>query len=301
MTDRSATKLAIWPFVFVDILFLGLAYLIFSNAHRPLTFWEAFALIFCTAAGAWSFLVPFLRRDAAALKLAESENLTTAVAQIKNLEQVAAQISSATNHLQTAQDESKQTAVSAKAVADQIAAESRAFAEFLQKANDGEKNHLRLEVEKMRRAEVDWLQVLVHILDHIFALNQAAIRSGKTALIEQLGNFQNVCRDSVRRMGLICHSPEPQMPFDEKLHQLPEGETQPETGGQIADVLACGYSYQGRAVRRALVRLQSDEKVEIAAKPSPETVQVDSSEESIAPVSAVEPESSEATAQKSLF
>ena len=299
MTDRSATKLALWPFVLTDILFLGLAYLIFSNANRPLTFWEALALILCTAAGAWSFLFPFLRRDAAALKLAESENLTTTVAQIKNLEQVAAQISSVTSHLQTAQDESKQTVGSAKTIADQIAEETRAFAEFIQKANDSEKNHLRLEIDKMRRAEVDWLQTLVHILDHIFALNQAAIRSGKTALIEQLGNFQNVCRDNVRRMGLVCHSPDAQTSFDEKLHQLPEGDTEPEASGQIAEVLACGYSYQGRVVRRALVRLQSETRIENPATLSEETIQTEPTQEDSATSSAEE--SSEVTAQKSLF
>ena len=41
-----------------------------------------------------------------------------------------------------------------------MTAEARAFQQFLDKANDTERNHLRLEVEKLRRAEGDWLQVL---------------------------------------------------------------------------------------------------------------------------------------------
>ena len=66
MTDRSSTKLAIWPFLLCDIIFLGLACLIFSVGHRPLTFWEAVILAFCVGVGAWSFMIPFLRRNAAA-------------------------------------------------------------------------------------------------------------------------------------------------------------------------------------------------------------------------------------------
>ena len=45
----------------------------------------------------------------------------------------------------------------ARHVADKMAAEAKAFAEFLQKANDTEKSHLRLEVEKFRRGESQWL------------------------------------------------------------------------------------------------------------------------------------------------
>jgi molecular chaperone GrpE (heat shock protein) len=258
MIDRPATKPAFWPFILVDVLFLGLACLIFSIAHRPLLFWEALALLACVSFGAWSFLTPFLRRDAAALKLAESEKLASTVAQIQNLEQIAAQLSSATNYLKDAQEQSTQTVVSAKGIADKMAEESRAFSEFIQNANDSEKAHLRLEVEKLRRAEGDWLQILVHILDHIFALNRAAVLSGKPALIEQIGNFQNICRDTARRIGLVCHAPDGQSVFDEKLHQILDGQPKAENGARLAETLANGYSYQGRVVRRALVRLQSE-------------------------------------------
>lgn len=261
MIDRPAAKLAFWPFVLVDLFFLALAGLIFSYAHRPLQFWEALALISCAAIGAWSFLTPFLRRHAVDVKCAESDNLTNTVTQIKNLDQIAAQLSSATNHLKTAQDDSKKTVDAAKSISDQMAKESRQFAEFIQKANDSEKNHLRLEVEKLRRAEVDWIQILVHILDHIFALNQAAVRSGKPALIEQMGHFQNVCRDTARRIGLVCHG-DGQTTFDEKLHQLSDTETKPENGAALGEVLAAGYSYQSRVVRRALVRLKSENVAE---------------------------------------
>lgn len=259
MTDRPAPKLTFWPFIIVDIIFLGLTWVVYDRAHRPFpTVWEILAMIVCAAIGAWSFLTPFLRRNAAELKLAEAGNLANTVAQIQNLDQIAAQLSGATKHLQNAQEQSSQTVAASKAIADKMSEESRAFSEFIQKASDTEKNHLRLEVDKLRRAEADWVQVLVHILDHIFALHRAAVQSGKPALIQQIANFQNVCRDAARRIGLSCFVGETQQPFDENAHQLLEGQPKPENGVvAVAETMAPGYSYQGRIVRRALVKLQS--------------------------------------------
>lgn len=276
MTERSATKLTFWPFLLMDVLFLGLAYFIFSQSHRPQTFWEMAGIIVCVGLGAWSFLTPFLQRNRAEIKLAESQNLTSAVAQIQNLEQIAAQLSGAAKHLQTAQEQSSQTVVASKQIADKMAEESRAFSEFIQKANDTEKNHLRLEVDKLRRAEADWVQILVHILDHIFALHRAAVQSGKPALIQQIGNFQNVCRDTARRIGLACFVSEPQQSFDENAHQLMEGQPEPENGASVAETLAPGYSYQGRVVRRALVKLQSADEPIVE-----KTVEVQSAQETL--------------------
>jgi molecular chaperone GrpE (heat shock protein) len=268
MTDRSATKVVFWPFIFVDLVFLGLACLILSRSHKPLTIWESLGLILCVGLGAWSFLTPFLRRNEAEIKLAESQNLTSAVSQIKNLEQIAAQLGGATQNLQTAQEHSTKTISASKEIADKITEESRAFSEFIQKANDSEKNHLRLEVDKLRRAEGDWLQIVVHILDHVFALNRAAIQSGKAPLIQQIGNFQNICCDAARRMGLVCQVPEAGQLFDGKIHQLMEGEPAATGGARLAETLAAGYSYQGRPIRRAVVRLQCEEPApaEVAAE-----------------------------------
>ncbi len=306
MTDRSSTKLAIWPFLLCDIIFLGLACLIFSVGHRPLTFWEAVILALCVGAGAWSFLTPFLRRNTAAIRLAESESLAATVTQIKNLEQVAAQISSATHHLKTAQDQSTQTVAAASGIADKISEESRAFHDFIQKANDTEKNHLRLEVEKLRRAEGDWLQIMVHVLDHIFALHQAAVRSGKPALIDQIANFQKVCRDTARRIGLVCHSPEARQLFDDKLHQILDGESPPENGTSILETVGTGYSYQGRVIRRAMVRLSEAQTApeEISAPEAEVATPGPASVQTPGPSSVEEPlveETPEEVRQKSLF
>ena len=94
----------------------------------------------------------------------------------------------------------------------------------MQRANDSERATLRLEVEKLRRAEADWLQVLVRMLDHVYALHQGALRSGQPMLIEQVGNFQNACRDAARRVGLTPFTANEAEPFDAQRHQLIEDE-----------------------------------------------------------------------------
>jgi molecular chaperone GrpE (heat shock protein) len=136
-----------------------------------------------------------------------------------------------------------------------MAAEVREFTEFMQKANDGEKATLRLEVEKLRRAEGDWLQVLVHLLDHVHALHTGATRSGQPRLIEQLTNFQNACRDTARRVGLVPFAAAAGEAFDAKRHQLVNGEEMPANGAVIGETLATGFTFQGRLVRPALVRV----------------------------------------------
>jgi len=73
---------------------------------------------------------------------------------------------------------------------------------------------LRLEVEKLRRVESEWLQVAVRMLDHVYALHQGACRSGQPHLIEQVGSFQNACRDAARRVGVTPFTANEGEPFD---------------------------------------------------------------------------------------
>ena len=127
-----------------------------------------------------------LPRDVKAIEV----NALGAVAEkIQNLEKLAAQIGSATNQWLEVQAQAEKTAAGAKQIADKMAAEVREFSEFMQKMNDSEKAALRLEVEKFRRGEAEWLQVLVRIFDHIFALHAAAARSGQPKLAEQIAQF----------------------------------------------------------------------------------------------------------------
>ena len=134
------------------------------------------------------------------------------------------------------------------------------------KLNDTEKGALRLEVEKLRRSEGEWLQVVVRILDHIFALHNAAARSGQPELAENIGQFQNACRDAARRVGVTPFSAAPEEKYDAQKHRA-HGVENPPAEAVVAETLAPGLTFQGRLIRPALVRLQ--EAVSSTPAPAP--------------------------------
>ena len=159
MTDAKS-HLPLWPFLTADALFVGLALLLLRQGHKPLLWWEAMLLIACAAAAAGCGVLPFLRRDEDEQALAQARLLADSVSQLQKLDQVAAQVLGATNQWREYEQHAADSVAAAKAVSDSVAAESHALREFLQKVNDSEKAHLRVEAEKLRRAEAEWLQVL---------------------------------------------------------------------------------------------------------------------------------------------
>jgi molecular chaperone GrpE (heat shock protein) len=193
----------------------------------------------------------------ALIKLIETSTLCSATEKIQDLEGFVAQITSANENLQTAQVQADKTAGIARDITDRMAAEVRDFTAFMQKANDGEKATLRLEVEKLRRTENDWLGIVVFMLDHVFALNRAAAHSGQEKLIAQLGQFQNACRDAARRVGLVPVIAAPGETFDAQRHQLVEGNP-PATTGVVAEMIALGFSFQGKLIRPAVVWVEGE-------------------------------------------
>jgi molecular chaperone GrpE (heat shock protein) len=257
MHDHIVPKLPKWPFFLGDALLLGLAYFICAQGGHPLQRVEIAACVLCVALGAGLGVLPFLSEYRAIVKIAQAENLASAVSQIQNIEQIGAQISDATNHWQTAQDSADKTAKAAKEIAEGIATELKGFNEFMQRANESEKATLRLEVEKLRRGEMEWLNILMRMLDHVFALYTAAVRSGKPDIIQQIDRFQNVCRDTARRVGLVPFVAAPEEPFDEQRHHLHEGDSKSAVGVPVEETLVTGYTFQGRLLRPALVRLQN--------------------------------------------
>ena len=256
MSDLNAPKLAKWPFFLGDALLLGMACFITYQSKPALGHWELCFVVLCVVGGALLGIAPFLLEYDALVKLTEADALTTAVSQLHNLEGIAAQISGATSRWQDAQDQADKTARSAREIADRMTAEAQAFTEFMQKANDNEKATLRLEVEKLRRAEADWVQVLVRTLDHVFALHQGALRSGQPGLIEQVGNFQNACRDAARRVGLTPFAANEAESFDPQRHRLIDETAKPPADAVVAQTVAVGYTFQGRLIRPALVSLR---------------------------------------------
>jgi molecular chaperone GrpE (heat shock protein) len=256
MTTRSARPIPKWPFLFADACLLGVAFYIVEFTPHPLGPWPVAAALAAVALGGGLATWPFVLDHRAALQLSESDKLASVVAQIQQLEQVAAQVTGATARWQTAQDAADKTTAAAQAIAGKINVEARAFQEFLQKNSEGEKSALRLEVEKLQRAQTEWLQLAVRTLDHVFALHQAGQRSGQPALVTQLGQFQHACRDLARRLGLVPFGPQPGEAFDDKGHQLTDPQAAIAPGSTVGMVLAPGYTFQGQLLRKALVTLQ---------------------------------------------
>lgn len=281
MQDPTVPKLSTWPFFLGDALLLGLAAFVCFQSKSPLGQKEIFFYLLCVALGAVFGILPFLIEYRALLKLTEANSLVTVVSQIQNLKKLAAQISGATAHWQTAQESADKTSNAAKAIAQQMSSEAKAFSEFMQKMNDGEKSNLRLEVEKFHRAETEWLQVIVRMLDHVYALYRAAVRSGQAGLVEELGNFQNACRDTARRVGLAPFVAASQEPFDSQRHRNADGETTPAADATVEETIATGYTFQGKLLRPALVRLRKPEARETLQPVSdePQSVPTEESEQ----------------------
>ena len=255
MRDLTAPKLSKWPFFLGDLLLLGAAYFVFFQSKPPMGPWQIAFVVLCVAGGAWLCVMPFLLEYRVQGKLAEARSLGTVVAQIQNLDGIAQQISGATARWQTVQEQADKTAATARSIAESMNKEAHAFGEFMERVNDNEKATLRVEIEKYRRAEADWLQVIVRMLDHVYALHVGAIRSGQPKLIEQLGQFQGACRDAARRVGLTPFIPGPAEPFDAQRHQILDGNGTPPAGAAVGETVATGYTFQGRLLRPALVRL----------------------------------------------
>lgn len=218
---------------------------------------EVLACIGCVALGAFFSIWPFVLEYRSAMKLVEAGALAGAISEIENLEQLAALIGGATARWQMVQEAADKTSRDAREIAQGMTKEVKAFNEFLARANDSERAALHLEVDKLRRIESDWLQVLVRILDHVHALNRAAAKSGQPNVIEQLGRFQSACHDAARRVGLAQFVAAADEKFDEHRHQVAGGETKPSNGALVDDTMAAGYTFQGKLLRPAMVRVRN--------------------------------------------
>ena len=272
MSDSIAPKLSKWPFFVGDGLLLGTACLIGYQSKFVLGHWEMCFVVLCVAGGALLGVAPFLLEYDALVKVAEAGALNTAVSELKNLEGIANQISGATGKWQEAHEQADRTVAGAREIAARMTGEVQAFTEFMKRANDSERANLRLEVEKLRRGEGEWLEVLVRMLDHVYALHQGAARSGQPKLLEQVGHFQMACRDAARRVGLTPFTANEGEPFDAQRHQLVEEGAKAPASAVVSETIAAGYNFQGRLLRPALVRLREGEPAvaAVATEAAPE-------------------------------
>jgi molecular chaperone GrpE (heat shock protein) len=257
MNDTTNWKVPKLPFLVGDgvLLIFGFIFVL----HSPLANHWAIISAGCVVLGAALGVLPYFLDYRAMSKALEVNALGAIAEKIQNLENLAAQISSATNQWATVEEsirgQAEKTTLSAKAIADRMTSEVIEFSDFMKKMNDSEKAALKLEVEKMRRGESEWLQVLVTLLDHVFALHAGAMRSGDVKYAGPVTNFQNACYDVTRRLGLVPFVGAAGEPFNAGRHKTLDGQ-EPPAGAVIADTIGCGYTFQGQPLRPALVRLR---------------------------------------------
>lgn len=252
MQEDMPWRLPRWVFFLGDAVLLGAGVYWILQAQAPVPGTVIWGSTLCLVAGAALGVLPYLLEHRALCRQIEAATLAEGLSHARHAETVARRIAEATDNWQAIQEQAAKTAGQAREIAERMAAEVRDFTAFLQRANDTEKATLRLEVEKLRRAEGEWLQVLVWILDHVFALYTAGLRSGQPRLIEQLTQFQNHCRDAARRLGVVPFVVAPGEVFNPERHQTPDGQAPPE-GAVVRETLATGITFQGRLVRPAIV------------------------------------------------
>jgi molecular chaperone GrpE (heat shock protein) len=265
MNEMTNWKVPKWPFFLADALLFGFAYFFTLRAPQSIHHWELAAA--CVAIGAVLGLIPFYLDYRAMEKALEINALGTVTEKIQKLDTLSAQIHAVTNRWDAIQEtlkaEAGKTSATAKQIADQMANEASQFAELMQKMNDSEKASLRLEVEKLHRGETEWLQVIVRLLDHVFALHTAAARTGDPMFAEPITNFQNACRETVRRIGLTPFVAESNEPFNAEKYQVAGTNSKAPESAVITETVATGYTFQGKLLRPALVRV-SEAKTPVA-------------------------------------
>ena len=229
-----------WPFLLGDAALLVTGYFFVERAPHPIDHWVIVTAAVCVAPGTILGALPFILDYRAIVKVIEAGALGSIAEKIQDLEKLAGQITTATNEWLNVQTQAEKISNGANEIADKMADEARQFSEVMQKMNDSEKAALRLEVEKLRRGEGEWLQVLVRILDHVFVLHAAAVRSGQPKLAEQITNFQNACRDAARRIGLAPFIAEPDEPFNAGRHQVAGTEQKPPADAVVAETVGAG-------------------------------------------------------------
>ena len=241
------------PFWFADAILVLTAGVLVAVGGRPLRIWEVLAIVACVGLGAWLAVLPTLKAYDTAVKASETDHVAETLGRLKDLDALADRIGAATGQWQSVQDRATRTADLAREVVERLTREAEVFATAVSRTADGEKQTLKLEVDKLRRAEGEWLQSVGRVMDHVFALHLAAVRSGQPGVLEQIERFHAACRDALRRVGFVPIVAAPGEGFDSRKHQVAEGARPPE-GTKIDETVAAGYLYQGQMLRPIIVK-----------------------------------------------
>lgn len=243
-----------WPFLIGYFLLIALALgTLHTKNYQPVG-WDWVVIIVCFALGIFFGGLPFLTEFLESSRRFEATEFRSTLEQIRQLEKVGGLISTSMSQWKEVHERCDEVVKVAEKIAVQTRSERERLDQITEKANAQEREHLRLEVEKRRRDEREWLEVLVGIMDHIFALHRAAVRSGQVKLIQQIEDFQTACQEICRRVGLSQYLANVGETFDPQIHKVLDGIDIP-SSAVIAENLACGFRYQGHPIRLPMVRL----------------------------------------------
>jgi molecular chaperone GrpE (heat shock protein) len=254
MPDLNAPRLSKAPFWIADTTLLVAAAALVTLGGRPLSLWQMGVVVLCVSVGGWLAVLPFLKEYDATVRQRETERLAETAAKLDQLDSLAERIAGATGQWQAIQERATQTAELARGVVERLSREAEDFASVVSRSADGEKQTLKLEVDKLRRGEGDWLQAVGRVMDHVFALHLAAVRSRQPAVVDQIDRFHAACRDALRRVGFVMVVAAPDEPFDPRKHQAVDGARPPE-GARINETVAPGFAFQGQLLRPVIVRM----------------------------------------------
>ena len=250
----GAPQVKKWPFFVGDLLLVVVAgWILVMSDYQP-SGSNLAILVSCVGLGIFFGVLPFLAEFREESRRFDGTQLKSTLEQIQQLESVGELVSSASVQWQEIQGRCESVVKTAGDLANRTQAETDRLIEITEKADTRERDHLRLEVEKHRRGEREWLEVLVGIMDHVFALHRAAVRSQQTKLIKQIEGFQGACSEICRRVGLSHHVVPAGEVFNEKTHKILEGQEIPEHA-VVGETLAPGYSFQGQPIRLPMVAL----------------------------------------------
>ena len=244
-----------WPFVVGDLILVGVAGWIFVGSNFQPVGWNLAMIVACLGMGIFFSVLPFLAEYREESRRFDGTQFKSTLEQIQQLESIGELVSAATGQWQDVQSQCEGVVKTASEVAERTKLETDRLVEITGKADTRERDHLRLEVEKHRRGEREWLEVLVGIMDHVFALHRAAVRSGQEKLIKQIEGFQGACGEICRRVGLSQYVVAAGDVFDAKIHKVLDGREVP-ASGVIEETLAPGFSFQGHPIRLPMVSVR---------------------------------------------
>ena len=91
MSEGKTPQLSRLPFWFADAMLLLTAGLLVMSSGRALGLWEMLAIVGCVALGGWLAVLPVLKEYDVAVKWAETDQLATTVAKLKDVDLLAEQ------------------------------------------------------------------------------------------------------------------------------------------------------------------------------------------------------------------